>query len=381
MLQRFRNTLRVWRAARIVAVTLAVGLMTGAAGYVFSLWEEAPVDEPTTVAVEAAVANAEIGVNSVAQLDRLDAEGRLGEVTVLISPQEWFLDEPPEEAADAGPVRDDTAIEKGRPAKHTLLDVLPKMPRLRVLLLGPILGDSADETMQLIGKMEDLDSLMIADSTVESRHLKHLVGLKKLKFLDLSQCDLSGGLESLSELPALRVFGYRDPLATNELAADLLAVPQIETLHLHAKYQPGSIMDAGIKSLAAHPGLKEIVLSTEIKGARGNRLRKLLTDRNPHIAIRKLKSKDDELPMWFVVVLVMATILLIGIHAQLMKHLAMPLAGVIPGYGPKQVTFPFVLVVAFCVVGIFVLMLIEEATAQVALTVIATAISSLWLFS
>jgi hypothetical protein len=372
MLQRFRNTLHAWRAPWIIAVTLFVGLVTGAGLFVVSLWEEEPVEHPIVIAIEAGAADGSIKVNSVEELDRLDNEGRLGDVTVLVSPEEWFLRKQPEESAVAGRMPADWS------AKHTLLELLPKMPRLRVLIMGPVLGDSADKTMALIGELEYLDTLMLMDSSVESRHLKHLAGLEKLRFLDLSQCDLGGGLEPLSELPGLRVFGYRAPLASNALAADLLAVPQIETLLVDAKYEPGSIMDAGIKSLAAHPGLKEIVLEAPRK-SRGDRLRNLLIDRLPHIAVRKLKTDDDELPMWCAVVSIMGMFLLLGIHTQLMKHLTMPLAGVIPRYVPKQLTFPFALVVAFCVVGIFVQILVDEVAPQLAHTLTALTAGSAWI--
>ena len=175
MLQRFRNTLHAWRAPWIIAVTLFVGLVTGAGLFVVSLWEEEPVEHPIVIAIEAGAADGSIKVNSVEELDRLDNEGRLGDVTVLVSPEEWFLRKQPEESAVAGRMPADWS------AKHTLLELLPKMPRLRVLIMGPVLGDSADKTMALIGELEYLDTLMLMDSSVESRHLKHLAGLEKLQ--------------------------------------------------------------------------------------------------------------------------------------------------------------------------------------------------------
>ena len=116
--------------------------------------------------------------------------------------------------------------------------------------------------LEHVSQIRTIKYLSLAGTQIQAADLELLANLTQLEMLDLSQCDVAGGLHHLSELEHLHtlIFGSLEHV-TDATLADLAHLPHLETLVLGAIYSTNGnkfVSDAGLQSLNELPTLKRV---------------------------------------------------------------------------------------------------------------------------
>jgi hypothetical protein len=241
-----------------------------------------------------------------------------------------------------------------------LVEWLARLPNLRVLSLDEVpLGDSAADVLRVVSRLEHLEVLSLGDTGTTADSLSHLSGLKRLRVLDLSGCEVTGPLSSLASLPQLRTLILRTPPATDEQLEDLLNLPQVESITIGGDGSTDSISEAGIAHLAAHPGLRELVIFGD-SSVSSRELQTVLAARLPHVTVwagyREWESETREIDRSVSHLIIAWMLFFCVCHFGLMPQLLLPIAGVIPRYIRQQLVLPGLGLAALTVAGLLVAM-------------------------
>jgi Leucine-rich repeat (LRR) protein len=140
-----------------------------------------------------------------------------------------------------------------------LLPHLADLPELRALYLhAGKLTDAGLKDIPAFKKLEILSIGLGEGKGITDEALKHLVGIKELKSLDLTGTGVKGpGLKHLAALPNLEMLTLRFTPLTDASCKELASLQPLHILDLSGT----AITGTGIKELAALPKLTHLLLS------------------------------------------------------------------------------------------------------------------------
>ncbi len=137
----------------------------------------------------------------------------------------------------------------------------PRVPRWLVDLIGVdyfghiravSLHRATDATMAQVGRLDQLDTVLLRDSSLSDTGLAHLSGLANLSILDLGQTRITGaGLAHLKGLSKLQVLDLVGTHVTDDGLAHLNGLSNLMQLNLNSTH----VTDAGLVHLM---GLTEL---------------------------------------------------------------------------------------------------------------------------
>lgn len=215
---------------------------------------------------------------------------------------------------------------------------LRQLPNLRGLSLDylPI----SETALQSVSHMDRLESLSLAGTGIQPHQLHHLSSLKRLKMLDLSQCDFAGGLHHLTPLESLDTLILSSFEHLNDAAlADLRHLPQLQTLVidlLSGRDPERFVTERGLQTLASLPNLRTIYVSDLRPGFS---LLEPLRALRPHATVRRAHYHEGRIERvnWLFIASVFAS-LIVAMHVA--SQFSQPSARLLPHFTSVHLAVP-----------------------------------------